>query len=393
MRWMLAVTVSGTTLAWAGEWSGYAGLEGRVFAESSLYAEQSDAPGLLAVLQPKYEDEWQEGDLSLTFQPHLRWDSMDTERSAMDLRALSLLWIRGDWEYTIGVSKVFWGVAESQHLVDVVNQSDVAANPDGEEKLGQAMAQITRVSGLGDFSLLVLPGFRERTYPGREGRLRPGLWVDGDLATYEASAGAGRLDWAVRWFRTAGDFDVGLHYFDGTGREPELQPWENGAGEMVLAPRYRLTRQLGLDAQLTRGGWLWKIEALGREYSDERYAAMVGGFEYTVYGLGGSSLDLGILAEAHLDGRGRAAPTFLNRDLFVGGRLTWNDEADSALLAGGFVDAETGATMLRAEYERRLGDRYKLEVEVQAMANLDGRDGLYPLRRDGYAQVGLSWYF
>ena len=47
------------------------------------------------------------------------------------LRELSLLWISGNWETRIGVSKVFWGVAESQHLVDTINQTDLAANPDG----------------------------------------------------------------------------------------------------------------------------------------------------------------------------------------------------------------------------------------------------------------------
>jgi len=32
--------------------------------------------------------------------------------------------VADDWELTTGVSKVYWGVMEAVHLVDIINQTD-----------------------------------------------------------------------------------------------------------------------------------------------------------------------------------------------------------------------------------------------------------------------------
>ena len=41
-----------------------------------------------------------------------------------------------DWSLSIGLGKVFWGVTEFNHLVDVINQTDLVEGIDGEAKLG-----------------------------------------------------------------------------------------------------------------------------------------------------------------------------------------------------------------------------------------------------------------
>lgn len=389
----LGAALSLPWLAIAGEFSGYVGIEGRGFVNAPLYPGQNDGVGVTAIFEPEFYHDWQDGDVAFNAKPYLRWDSLDGERSLFDLRELSILWIQGDWETKVGVSKVFWGVTESQHLVDVINQTDLVAGPDGEEKLGQPMVQLVRVSDWGDFSLFVLPGFRERTFPGEEGRLRPGVWVDTDAASYESSKGARRTDFAFRWKNSIGDYDIGLHYFSGTSREPILRPKVDANEALVLAPHYELMNQIGLDLQLTRGGWLWKLEAIGRESDSGRFSAMAGGIEYTLYGLFGSAVDFGLLTELHLDSRGNEATSAFNHDLFAGGRLTWNDDADTSLIAGAFVDYESGATIGRIEFQRRLRGSYKLEIELQTMSDIDERDLLYPLRRDGYLQAALSRYF
>lgn len=391
---LLAALISALSAATlAAEVSGYVSLEGRAFEKEARYAGQEDGPSGAVVVQPEFFREWRGGDLAFEAIGYLRKDSVDEERDLADLREFSLLWVGGDWEVRAGVSKVFWGVAESQHLVDTVNQTDLAANPDGEEKLGQAMVQAVYVSDFGDFSLFVLPGFRERTFPGEEGRLRGNYWVDTDSPVYESSGEDERVDLALRWKHYVGDYDIGLHYFRGTNREPGFLPGIDVGGDAVLRPYYELMDQVGVDLQMTRGGWLWKLEAIARETERDRFSAMVGGFEYTLYGLGGSSLDLGLLVEGHFDSRGEAAPTSFNRDVFFGGRLTWNDEADTSLVAGAFVDLDNGTTFGRLEWERRIGERHKLEVEVQKLTNVDGGDPLFAISRDSYLQVALSRYF
>ncbi len=399
MKRILSTIVLGSIaggLPWlsrAAEISGYLTAEARVFENRASYSQQESGPSGALIFEPELYQEWNDGDLAFEASAYFRKDSADEERDLLDLREFSLLWINGDWELRAGISKVFWGVAESQHLVDVINQTDLAANPDGEDKLGQAMIQAVYVSDIGTFGFFALPGFRERTFPGREGRLRGDYWVDTDSPVYESSGQDERVDFALRWKRYVGDYDIGLHYFHGTNRDPGFVPGMDSEGNVALRPYYDLMDQVGLDLQLTRGGWLWKLEALARETSRDRYAAMVGGFEYTLYGIGGSALDLGLLAEAHLDSRGEHAPVPFNRDLFVGGRLTWNDEFDTSIVAGAFVDADNGSTFARFEFERRIGSNHKLEVEVQKLANVDQEDPLYPIRRDSYLQVSLSRYF
>ena len=93
-------------------------------------------------------------------------------------------------ELRVGIGRVFWGVTESYKLVDVINQTDLVENVDREDKLGQPLVNLTFVRDWGALDLYVLPGFRERTYPGREGRLRSEPLVDTNRATYESGGAA-----------------------------------------------------------------------------------------------------------------------------------------------------------------------------------------------------------
>lgn len=384
---------TGYSLLSAGEWSGYVTAETRLFEHSPLLQEQEDGASAAIILEPEFYTEWEDGDRAFEITPYVRLDSHDSERDLFDLREMSYLIVSGDWEIRFGVSKVFWGVAESQHLVDTVNQTDFVASPDGEDKLGQPMIHVVRVTPLGDFELFLLPGFRERTFPGREGRLRSSLWVDTDRPLYESAAEESHVDGALRWFNIVGDFDIGLHYFRGTNREPLMLLGVDGNGNQVLRPFYEQMDQVGLDLQYTKEGWLLKFEGIARETTSTEFSAMVGGFEYTFYGLGGTAIDAGLLAEGHFDSRGSNAPTLFNRDLFIGTRLTWNDDADTALVAGGFVDLDSESVFARVEFERRIGSSYKLEFEVQKLTNIAPRDPLFGLRRDSYAQLSLSRYW
>ena len=71
--------------------------------------------------------------------PYLRWDAIDDERSLVDLREAYWAFEGDDYEVLVGANTVFWGVTESAHLVDIINQTDFAGDIDGEDKLGQPM--------------------------------------------------------------------------------------------------------------------------------------------------------------------------------------------------------------------------------------------------------------
>ena len=179
-------------------------VSGKVAAEQSHYFDSGSYQGQLAhsqtsfMVEPEFYMGFDDGQASLTFKPFYRYDAQDSERSHFDIRELSYVYFSDDWELRLGVRKVFWGVTEFQHLVDVVNQTDGVESVDGEEKLGQPMVNLSLVRDWGILDLYLLTGFRERTFAGQDGRLRAPYVVSDDHIGYESSAKEQHLDLAVR---------------------------------------------------------------------------------------------------------------------------------------------------------------------------------------------------
>ena len=380
------------SMAAAHELSGYVAAEGRVFFNDPLYPEQEKDNASLA-LQPEYYHQWENGS-SLTFVPFARLDSADSERSHFDVRELNYLWLGDSWEMRVGIGKVFWGVTEFVHLVDIINQTDLVESLDGEDKLGQPMANLTFPMDWGTIDLFVLPYFRERTFPGRNGRLRSPLVVDTDNPTYESSEEESHVDFAVRYNHSIGDWEIGLSHFRGTGREPALLLGSNESGDPVLTPFYEQINQTGLDLQLITGGWLWKLETIYRTgQGDDDFFSGAFGFEYTFSGVFGTPADLGVIAEYIRDEREEEATTPLENDVGIGARLSFNDAASSEALIGMVQDAETSARLISIEASRRFGSSWKANLEIGLFTDAPSDDPLYGLREDDYLRLELAYYF
>ncbi len=377
----------------AGEWSGYLGAEARIFLDDPTDPRQQGNT-LSFVAQPEYYTEWDDGNQSLLFIPFARIDQHDTERSHADIRELVWLKAADTWEVHIGIGKVYWGVTESQHLVDIINQTDLVESPDGEEKLGQPMINLSLIRDLGIFDLFVLPGFRERTFPGIKGRLRSVPRIDADDALYESSRKNRHVDWALRWSHTLGDWDIGLSWFDGTSREPRFIPTIKPDGESVLVPFYDQIQQAGLDIQATKEGWLWKLEAINRRGMGETYNALTGGFEYTVVGIASTQADLGLISEYLYDDRDEQALSLFQNDLMLGTRLTLNDEQSTEFLLGLITDLDDSSERSWfIEASRRLGDRWKLNIEARVLSLQDPLNPFHALAKDDFIQLELLRYF
>ncbi len=378
--------------------SGYVALEPRTFLDSAARPEQSSGDGASLVLHPELYREWREGDESITFEPFLRLDSVDSERTHWDIRELAYTRASSRWELTLGVSRVFWGVTESQHLVDIINQTDLVENPDGEDKLGQPMVRASSINDWGIVDLFVLPAFRERTFPGAEGRLRPGLPIDTDHPVYESSAEEWHTDWAVRWSHAVGAFDLGLSYFSGTSREPLLIP---GKDADALIAYYPLIDQAGLDAQATLGSWLLKSELIHRAGFDVAdsggpradYTAATYGFEYTFWGAFGTDLDVGVIGERLWDERGSRATSPFQNDLFTGTRIAFNDTQSSEILGGVISDLDNQGRLFLLEASRRLGANWRVEIEYRGFSGQPPLDPLASLRTDDYFQLSIQRHF
>ncbi len=375
--------------------SGYIAGDLRLFAENALYSDQKNQrinPSIVIVPELAYE--WNQGDDRIDFVPFVRLDAQDKERTHGDIRELKYLHIGDGWDVTVGFDKIFWGVTESRHLVDIINQTDAVEDIDGEDKLGQPMINLGFQQDWGDLNMLVMPYFRERTFPGVDGRLRAGLVVDTDQAFYENEAGRYHPDVALRYSTVLGDWDLGFSQFHGTGREPRLIAGTDKNGTDVLVPHYDIINQTGVDVQATVEEWLWKLESIYRTGQGDRFAAVSAGVEYTFFGSIGEAGDLGVLAEYHWDGRDAEAPATLHDDdLFFGARLTLNDEDDTDFLAGVLIDRITQAQSYTIEADTRLNDQWTLEAELRISNDLETKDILYGARRDDHLQIRLTRYF
>jgi hypothetical protein len=389
---LLLALVWQTNLLQAGEWSGYAQSEVRLFPHSPADPTQAGS-GVSLAFQPEYYTAWSDGKQSLTVEPFYRWDQHDGKRTHGDVRELVWLKASDTWELRAGVSKVFWGVAESQHLVDIINQTDLVENIDQEDKLGQPMINLTLVRDWGNLDLFVLPWFRERTFPGRNGRLRTIPRVDTGDAVYESGSKQKHVDYAIRWSDAIGDWDIGVAHFIGTARDPRLFPGVDDSGEPVLIPRYDLINQTSIDLQATKGSWLWKLEALTRSGQGGRYQAMVGGFEYTRVGVFDTAADLGYIAEYHYDTRDETAPTPFEDDIMVGLRLTLNDIPSTEVLMGVIADRDGSGVTWNLEASRRIGESWTIDAEARAFSHISSSDPLYSYRDDDYLQIALERHF
>lgn len=422
-------------------------LSGRVSLESRYFPRTGIDPGLQSshtsgfVVEPKLYVEDVEG-RSATVVPFFRYDSADSVRTHWDLReAYALLYGElgeGEWEVRLGADRVFWGVAESQHLVDIVNQIDFLEHPNGEVKLGQPMVHVTWTADWGTLEFFGLPYHRPRIYPGQGGRLRFAGVLDDERVEYESGAKEWHPDFAARYSRSFGPLDIGVSVFNGTSREATLICMPPACNLLtgisdpsnIWIPYYAQIRQFGLDAQLTLDAWLFKFEAMHRsgdrnafgrerEYAreyiavaegaggfddlvgtlrKEEYVAAVVGGEYTFYSVFGSTADVGLLAEWNYDERGRQAlprrqPMTLDNDFFVGMHLSFNDVQSTEITAAFFTDASRATRTLGVEFDRRLSDQWSLHAESSSILSMDPDDIQWVGRRDSFFEFHLEYNF
>lgn len=366
-------------------------VEGRFFGADPRFAGQFDHVQGGLILSGDLR--WTSDDraIRVLVEPYLRLDTQDDARTYFDLREGSMSYRAGDWNFLVGVSQVFWGVAESRNVVDIINQFDTVEDFDEGEKLGQPMLRVGRATDFGTFEAYYLPFFREREFPGLDSRLRTSLPVDEDAATYERGGEEFAGDFALRYSNRFGAFDLGVHAFYGTSRNPVLTPNATGT---ELTPFYPRLVQGGVDLQYTSGPWLLKLEAIGANAANNTFASTVAGFEYTFFDIRQSGVNVGLIGEYLYDSRDqtRAPITLFENDAFIGTRIALNDTQDTEILAGAIVDNDTRGTVASIEAQTRVGERMLLEAEARFFIGSD--DPLVePFKDDDHLLLRLTYFF
>jgi hypothetical protein len=386
-----------TANAQSTDFSGELGLEGRYFFERGLQNQERFNPSLRGELG--YQNSFDSDFFNVVI--FGRYDKEDSKRSHADVREVFWTHVADSWEMKIGISKVFWGVTESRHLVDVINQTDLIENVDGEDKLGHPMIKFAIEREWGNLDLFWLPYFRERTFSGEDGRLNAlPFSVDMENAQYESSAEQWHSDFALRYAVTIDDLDLAFSYFTGTSRNPIFSPNGN-IFNLEFIPLYKQIDQTGIELQYIYEDWLWKFEGISSSGESQRYSAAVFGFEYTLVGILDSAADLGWIVEYLFDDRhnqtalDKAAPHSFERDIFLGWRYALNDADSTELLAGIIYDPKTQETLYSVEFSQRLASDLKLNIELRAFQGAEETKVLktYYLSDEDYIQLELVKFF
>ena len=388
---LAAIFAASTSSAEDWDITGFIGLDTQVFWLDGQYQGQENGVNPSLLLQPELYWRSDDGQQRISVVGFARVDSQDDERTHADLREAYWGYEGKDWDATLGISKVFWGVTESRHLVDVINQTDLIESIDEESKLGQPLVNLNLQRDYGRFGVYVMPYFRERTFPGIEGRFRGPLPVDTNNPIYESSNEENHIDLALRYSHYIGDVDLGVHVFEGTSREARFVVAPEGDR---LLPVYDQMTQFGVDVQYTAEAWLWKLEAIARDTRVDSFIAAVGGLEYTFYGIKNSAADVGVLIEYLYDDRNSVSPpTAFDDDVFIGTRLALNDAEDTSILAGVVIDLDTQEMFLNVEAERRFSDTLSVDLQLRTFMNAEPGNALYAVKQDDYLQLRLSWYY
>jgi hypothetical protein len=337
--------------------------------------------------------------------PFVRLDAVDSHRNIFDLRDAEVIYSESAWRFALGMRRVSWSVTEAVNIVpfqvvDILNQRDLAGDPAGQEKMGEAMITVSHRGENTLVELYLLPWFRARRFPSAQAREQPfqGAVDLGDGEEYVSGAHQHRLGAAARFERSFDAANVAFVEYRGYAPQPLITPdfATHRATEL-----YYLVNMSAITVQASLGKWLLKTETA---YYDTglnparfngipgNYWATVSGFEYTFVRAFGES-DLGVIAEWMHDSRGIGpAGTPFPNDLFFGLRWVLNDQADSQLLGGVMRDLDRRAAVLELQYHRRIGTRLQLELILRGY-DAEKASPLSALTNDELLQVGLHYFF
>ncbi len=414
-RIITALSIANTPLVVAGDIRGSVSAQATYFFSEAETAAEWQANGSLSADIELYQQI--ADNVSLTIRPFVRIDHQNEDRTHADVREFIITTNGDSWEFGGGLGQVFWGVTESRNPVDVINQIDNLESVDGSDKLGQLMLTFKWFNDYGDFELFALPHFRERSYIGSDGRPFPGFSINRNATQFESTDGNKHVDAAIRWSRSFDSWDLGLHYFSGTARDPALIP----VSATELAPRYQQMQQTGVDALGIYGDLNVKAELIhrrGDEITD--HAEAVTGLEYTMVGalsplqenellpeqwctgesrnpitglLCNDRLDIGLVLEYLWDERGEDASQPFQNDMLAGLRLAFNDERSSDALIGIIRDLDHGSTTFSLEASTRLFESFRLSTELRAFSGTSDDPFLRSLADEDFLRFELSYFF
>lgn len=286
-------------------------------------------------LSPHVEASSERNNMVYTVHPFLRLDERDDERTNFDFRELKAAVVTKKWQASFGFDQVHWGVMENHHLVDIVNQTDYNESPNGEDKLGQPMFRLGINIKDALLEAMVLIGYREAAMPTPGARFS----FENDYSyEYDGWGEEYHPDVALRYSKSVKNIDVGVSYFGGHSRTPELITPD--LGDPVW--HVNLVDQVSVDIKADLNRIELKAEVLYKIIEDKSTRAVVLGTEFKL--IQNQNVAVNLLAEYSWDQYGENAfDNSFQNDIFAGVRVTLNGLNDSEILIGHNYDFDFGS--------------------------------------------------
>jgi hypothetical protein len=334
------------------------------------------------------------GSFRATFNPYIRYDTVDNGRSIFDLHELNVDGGAEHWHVKVGYDVQFWGVMEFVNPVNVLNQTDITEDFLGKRKLGQLLANYTLTDRVGTIEVFALSGFQPMRFPQSAGRLRAPVSIRQDDVTYSSGNGRSQLEGAVRYFRNVGKVYFGLSHFYGYGREPELRIELDDHGRPFLDPAYNLEHQTGAELQITFGNLILKSEDVFRfePHIGRQSKAISVGTEYNVGALMETRRTMTLFSEYYYDSRDQSLIIPFRNDVFAGLRVSMNDRRSSEVRVWGNYDLTTrSATALMLDANTRISDRLKIAAAYRGIVT--GAQAFSSISHDSHVVLKLEAFF
>jgi len=409
MKPLFALTILSASLFGEVAVKGHVGLEGQWYRQLPESKHQSNVRAFEA-LEIGYEHgAWQLQASLYAQQDYSDFSgSADNDRTFVRLEELYATYESDDSRFFAGRNIRFWGALEVRNIVDVFNPIDLRSDIFNTDKMGAWNLAYTYYSDASEFSIMLKPyedNQKMAAYPyayyvfppfvtyndsleSESSRYRPSIYV-----SYVTS-----FDWEYP-LDSAVIFENGYdsqRYF--------LSDAPLGGRAVTVTEHAYLVNKLMTYNTMVVDATLLKLEALYVDVVEDTlisdYYHLGLGVEYTVT-FDAFSGDLGLIGEYYRYGTFdddkfsdlELYETFQN-DLFLGVRYTFNDIDDSTLIGGVIRDLDYNEKVYYVEYESRLGDAIKLNLDYRYIDPSAQYQTAYALLKT-HERLGLklSYYF
>lgn len=343
-----------------------------------------------------------------------RLDELDSTRNRFFAEEL---W--AGYNFTAGKARAgfqtfSWGVNDLMTPADQINSRNYDTDIEKPEKIGELAAGLDLDTGYGNVGIYLMPYYQAPNYSSSVGRLNIFPLPLSEASWMERREGAASQNrfgpqWALRYLENVVGLDLSLFMIQHQDRtKPILKMSASGT---ALEPIFLNTRDVGGTALYATGGWIFRIEAVNRDFDS---SVQVAGADMSMipdhtviapgveYGWSFSNgWESGVLLEHQRilgPSQGvRQKLSLFQNDIAMSYRLVFNNEMGGELRGTAVADLERSPELLYAlSYSQRLSDVWKLGAGVRWLdAHQDSASpvGLEAIGKSGQVTFSLTRFF